>query len=204
MRGGKMDNVKWGYLCETSEDAKSFHNLDTGIHYTGLDEYLAVLFPDVDDWIHNEVVGTVDGTKILLRPDYMSVKLRLIIEFDGLSHYTDPSLIHKDEIITAFYEKHGYKVVRIPFFIELTNKAVKTLFGISVEESLFDERIPSMGPKEEDTPAFLCNAGIKRMAREFKRFPEQYDTNINFLKSQPQDVQYLIEYELLEKEFNAL
>ena len=41
------------------------------------------------------------------------------------------------------------------------------------------------------------------MAREFKSFPEQYNTNISFLKNQPDDEQYLVGYEFLEKEYNS-
>ena len=199
-----MSNVKWGFLRETREDAKRAGlDLDTGIHRTGLDEYLATIFPDVNDWVHDEPFGIVDGQRIRKRPDYRSEKLHLIIEFDGIQHYSDPYNIHKDEINTAFYEDQGYKVVRIPYFIQLSNKAVETLFGVSVSEPLFDEKIPSMGPKGRNTPAFLCNAGIKRMAREFKSFPEQYNTNISFLKNQPDDEQYLVGYEFLEKEYNS-
>lgn len=49
---------------------------------------------------------------------------------------------------------------------------------------MFDETIPSLGIQGRNTPAYLCPAGIKRMAEEFKNFPEQYKTNIDFLIKQ--------------------
>jgi len=102
--------------------------------------------------------------------------------------------------LTEIYIQLGYKVVRIPYFIQLTNKAVKTLFGIEISENLFDESISSLGVHGRNTPAYLCPAGVKRMAQEFKKFPEQYKTNIMFLTRQNDPYRSGIEF--LEKEYN--
>lgn len=75
--------------------------------------------------------------------------------------------------IQKYYRSLNYKVGRIPYFIQLTKKAVKKLFNVSVKEELFDVKYPSLTGKGKNTPAFLCPAGIKRMKEEFKRFPEQ-------------------------------
>ena len=127
--------------------------------------------------------------------------MKLIIEFDGLQHYTKPDIIEKDYRLTEVYTQLGYKVVRIPYFIQLTNKAVKTLFGIDMQDDLFDESIPSLGIHGLNTPAYLCPAGVKRMAQEFKKFPEQYKTNIDFLKRQNNPYKSGVEF--LEKEYQA-
>lgn len=180
-----MDQVrKWGFLRETKEKAqKAGIDNDTGIIRTGLDEYLEVIFPEIKDWIHDKVIDNLpEGIKSRKRPDYRSKTKKLIIEYDGIPHYSDPDQILEDINRNSFYQSLGYKVVRIPYFIQLTNKAVKELFDVDVDEPLFDESIPSMGPKGKNTPAFLCYAGIERMAKEFKRFPEQYNVNISYLK----------------------
>lgn len=169
-------NTKWGFLRETTEAAlKAGPDADTGLHRTGLNEYLAVIFPETKDWIHDKALGEVNGKKIRSRPDYRSESLKIIVEFDGFPHYKNPETIIKDKINTELYEKLGYKVVRIPYFIQLSNKAVEKLFGVKVEEKLFDENIPSLGEKnKEANPGFLCPLGLKRMAENFKNFPEQY------------------------------
>lgn len=191
---------KWGFLRETSELAqKAGRDKDTGLHRTGLDEYLRTIFPSVDDWVHDKAVGFINGVYCRKRPDYRSESLKMIVEFDGLQHYTSPSNILRDIENTCFYESVGYKVVRIPYFVQLTNQVVEQLFGVKVDEELFCEGIPSLGPKSQNTPAFLCHRGIQRMAREYKKFPEQYQTNISYLKSI--EDQYLIDAEVLEKEF---
>ena len=194
---------KWGFLRETAELAKKAGiDKDTGLHRTGLEDYLEIIFPKTNDWIHDKALGEVNGKVYRTRPDYRSEELKLIIEFDGLQHYTKPDIIEKDFRLTEEYKKLGYKVVRIPYFIQLTNKAVKTLFGVEVAEELFDETISSLGIKGLNTPAYLCPAGVKRMAEEFKKFPEQYKTNIDFLKKQNDPYKTGIEF--LEKEYHSV
>ena len=174
---------RWGFLRETTEDAKKAgRDADTGLHRTGLDEYLAVIFPEVTDWVHDKLTGMMyDGKKLLTRPDYRSETLKLIVEFDGLQHYQSPDRIAADQRNTCRYEELGYRVVRIPYFIQLTNTAVRELFGVSIREELFDGAIPSLGKNGRNTPAYLCCAGVERMAKEFLRFPDQYETNLRAL-----------------------
>ncbi len=192
---------KWGFLRETTELAKKAGiDKDTGLHRTGLDEYLKVIFPNINDWIHDKTLGTVNGINYKSRPDYRSETLKMIIEFDGLQHYTKPDIIEKDIRLTKIYEDLGYRVVRIPYFIQLSNNAIKKFFGIDVKEFLFDESIPSLGYKGQNTPAYLCPAGLVRMVKDFQNFPEQYKTNFEFLKKQNEPFKTGVEF--LEIEFN--
>jgi len=192
---------KLGFLRETNAKARDAGiDKGTGLHRTGLEDYLKVIFPKINDWIHNKELGVVNDICYRNRPDYRSEELKLIIEFDGLQHYTKPDIIEKDLKITELYKNLGYKVVRIPYFIQLTNKAVKTFFGLEVSDELFDETISSLGIEGKNRPAYLCPAGLKRMAGEFKKFPEQYKTNIDFLKKQ--NVPFRSGVEFLEMEYN--
>ncbi len=178
-----METRQWGFLRETKEDAeKAGVDKDTGVCRTGLDEYLAVIFPNTHDWIHDKGGVELDGKKLGTRPDYRSESLKMIVEFDGLPHYTNPDVILKDLQNTENYEKAGYKVVRIPYFIQLSKDAVKELFSVDLDQELFDDSIPSLGLKGRNTPAYLCHEGIKRMAKEFLRFPHQYEINLKALK----------------------
>lgn len=195
---------RWGFLRETKEKAeKAGIDPDTGLHRNGLDEYLKVIFPNTNDWIHDKKIDDLpDGKKSRIRPDYRSKSHMLIIEFDGLMHYTDPDRILSDVKSTTFYEEIGYKVVRIPYFIQLSNSVVKQLFDVEVSETLFDETVPSLGVKGKNTPAYLCWAGIERMAKEFHKFPEQYKVNLDYLKSVNDELHSGAE--LLEKQYNLL
>lgn len=194
---------KWGFIRETSEKAKlAGTDRDTGLHRTGLDEYLKVIFPDTLDWIHDKPLGTIDGKSYRSRPDYRSESLRLIVEFDGLQHYTKPDRIESDLKTSEIYRDLGYQVVRIPYFVQLTNRAVATLFQVDVAEELFDGTIPSLGVQGQNTPAYLCPAGLRRMAAEFRRFPDQYAVNLEFLKIQNDP--YKTGVDFLEVEYGRL
>ncbi len=180
-------NEKWGFLAETKEKAaKAGKDPETNLHHNGLEEYLAVIFPKTDDWIHDRIVPNNIGRR--KRPDYRSESLKLIVEFDGIYHYADPERIIEDQNSNAFYDTLGYKVVRIPFFIQLTNKAVLQLFNVDVKAPLFNGNIPSLG--KGANPARIRGAGLYRMAKEFLLFPEQYQVNIDYLKSFDSDEDY--------------
>ena len=194
--------TKFGYLRETQEQAdKAGIDIDTSVIRTGLDTYLKIIFPEINDWVHD---CKFDNIKELSRkrPDYRSEELKLIIEFDGLPHYTSPLQILKDSERTRLYESYGYKVIRIPYFIQLSNEVVKELFNRDVKEPLFDDNIPSLTIHSHATPAFLPLCGIKRMAQEFKKFPKQYLTNLTYLKNLPSDFNFINGVELLENEYN--
>ena len=191
----------WGFLRETQELAnKAGIDEDTGIHRTGMEAYLKVIFPDVpeSEWIHDKTIPEV-GKRI--RPDYRCEQLHLIIEFDGVQHYQQPDTIRKDEVNQAFYEELGYKVIRVPYFIQLTNKVVKKMFDVDVKQPLFDPSIPSMGPKGRNTPAYCCPAGLLRMAKEFHKYSEQYKVNMEALKSFGDE--FITGYCLLEQAYKT-
>ena len=193
----------WGFLRETTELAKkSGIDKDTGLVRTGLDEYLKVIFPNTTDWIHDKAFGEHNGQKYKIRPDYKSDSLKLIVEFDGLPHYTNPDSIDKDIKNQKIYEKNGYKVVRIPYFIQLSNDVVEKLFNVKIKEPLFDAKIPSLGIKGRNSPAYLCPAGIRRMAKEFLNYPEQYQVNLKALKDANNPI--LSGVDFLEEEMNKL
>ena len=192
-----MIDVKYGYLRETEEAAKKAgKDPVTGIYRTGLEKYLRVIYPEVDDWVHDKVIPNIGK---LYRPDYRSESLKLVVEFDGLPHYQNPDVILKDIEKTRFYEDLGYKVVRIPYFIQLTNAVVKELFGRDIEEELFPEGVASMAIADKCTPAYMCSLGVKRCAKEFARFPEQYRVNLEALKDENNDL--LSGYTILKEEF---
>lgn len=176
--------MEFGYLRETEELArKAGIDSVTGLCRTGLETYLKVIFPSISDWEHDKSFpAVIDGKKCRKRPDYRSDALKLIVEFDGLPHYQKPDTIINDKENEIFYNSYGYKVIRIPYFIQLTNENVYKIFGVKVKTPLFPKGNTSLSVDQRSAPAFLCPAGIERMAEVYKNFPEEYQLEKEYLK----------------------
>ena len=67
---------------------------------------------------------------------------------------------------------------------------------------MFDATIPSLGINGRQSPAYLCPAGIRRMAKEFLEYPEQYQVNLKALKNS--DNPALSGIDFLEEEIEKL
>lgn len=198
----QVGNEKWGFIRENRDKAKSAGiDADTGLHRTGIEDYLVVIFPEIkeEEWIYNK---GIPHSGLNRRPDYRCEKLKLIIEVDGLPHYQKPDVIRKDEDTTKKYEELGYKVVRIPYFIQLTNEVIYNMFDRIISEPMFNPDIPSIGIKGLNTPAYCCPAGIRRMAKELKKYPQQYKVNKDALRTANDE--FLTGLNLLEKEYNVV
>lgn len=178
----KEKEIKSAYLRENQAQVEKAKNEYPESDYIGLGDYLTLLFPG-KEWIHNKAFGKRDGKSFLIRPDYLCEEDKLIVEFDGLQHYTDLEQIKKDFENQAIYEAHRFKVVRIPYFIQLTKEVIQKMFGIEPQCYTFDPSLPSMSVEWKNTPAYCCPAGIKRMAEDFKLYPQQYEVNIKRLEA---------------------
>lgn len=175
-------NLKGTYIRETREMAENAAKKNPECNFIGLNEYLPTLYPG-KTWIHDKPFGKRSGKSYRIRPDYLCEEEKIIIEFDGLQHYTNPENIRKDRKNQAIYEGEGFKVIRIPYFINLTKEVIQEMFGITVIDEKFDPAVPSMSAKWSNTPAYCCYQGIMRMAEEFKRYPQQYKVNIDQLEA---------------------
>ena len=176
-------NTKWGYIRETREMALEAKKSNPSEDYTAFEDYLEVLYPG-KVWIHDKPFGKRDGKSYRIRPDFLCEEQKIIIEFDGLQHYTNPEKIRKDRQNQQIYESFGYRVIRIPYFIQLTQSVVKEMFGLDIPFPLFDPSLPSMAVRWKNTPAYCCPAGIERMAQDFHRYPQQYEVNLRSLEDE--------------------
>lgn len=195
-------NNTWGFLRETTQKAiKAGIDTEHRICRTGLNEYLTVIFPEYEetDWVHDKKVPSLKGTSI--RPDYRNEELKLIVEFDGLQHYTKLDTILKDISNTHIYQNDGYKVVRIPYFVQLTNEVVEKLFRRKVDVELFDPSIPSFSVEAAVTPAYVTPLGLRRMAEYFTILPEQYDVNAEYLAKADDDYKTGLSFLIREIEY---
>ena len=96
-----------------------------------LGEVLKEIFP-AHTFIHDRCVPDSNSRR---RPDYRCEELKLIVEFDGDKHYSTASKIKTEQEKTNMYTHMGYKVVRIPYFVQLSKEVIYELFSIETEPS---------------------------------------------------------------------
>lgn len=190
----------WGFIRETRDMAAEAAKKNPDSTFTGFEDYLEVLYPG-KTWIHDKPFGKRGDKTYRIRPDYLCEEEKIIIEFDGLQHYTNPENIIKDKNNQKIYESFGYKVIRIPYFIQITNEVAKEMFGVDIPDQLFDPTLYSMSKKWQNTPAFCCYSGIIRMANDFKRYPQQYEVNMKQLKAEDDD--FLTGYNLISAAYEG-
>lgn len=176
----------FGFVRETEKEAQEDGTDPTGVPRTGLDTYLAAIFPDVNDWIHDK---TFPGMRT--RPDYRSNSLRMLVEFDGIPHFRSRKEFLKDVKKTAKYQAAGYRVVRIPLYINLTTNVINKLFGTNLQQDFFTENVSPFN--ETFQPNTFCITGLKRMADDFKSLaPEQIPLMMESIREKsPDEYEYL-------------
>jgi hypothetical protein len=120
------------------------------------------------------------------RPDYRSDNLRLVIEFDGERYYTKAKCVLDDEIKDRIYTSSGYKVIRIPGFIQFNSLVINKIFDRNI---VFDQKFPhGFISKEVCLPADFCDLGIDRFEKDInERF---YFCKKEIIQSLKNKVQY--------------
>jgi hypothetical protein len=101
------------------------------------------------------------------RPDIILLDDRIIIEIDGYRHYTDPSIAIKDEERDCITSDLGFKTIRIPYWLQMTEKLWE-VYGLDIKK-YNDLPIFNYLSGFIDTtvfPAHFCQLGLERFHRE--------------------------------------
>lgn len=108
---------------------------------------LSKLFPN-NIFLHNKIL-TIDKqvlrTKVgtIIKPDYVCHELKMIVEFDGdnilrRGHFSDVSINIMDKLKDDVYHEIGYKIIRIPPYVQLDSEMIKYYFDIDYLDDLYD------------------------------------------------------------------
>jgi len=117
------------------------------------------------EFIHNK---QVPNSNIKNRPDYRNDSIMLIVEFDGYLHYTQPKTIIADFKKDEVYSKMGYKIVRIPYFVQLSKQVINFLFNKDL--NFIQEYQHGFIDKKCVLPAEFCSLGIIRYKQDLQKF----------------------------------
>jgi very-short-patch-repair endonuclease len=153
-----------------------------------LEMVLGELFPNVT-FIRDR---QVPNSGLQTRPDYRNDDLKLIVEFDGDQHYRNVQKIKREQEKTDRYSQMGYKVVRIPYFIQISTETITHLFDINLS---YNQTYPhGFISKTVIMPADFCEIGIQKFKSDLKRFDYLQADILNSLK---QKVEILGDKELV-------
>lgn len=130
----------------------------------GLKGILDIVYPDFI-FTRDKIVP---NSGIRNRPDYRNEELKLIVEFDGNTHYTQTKTIVNDEKKDRVYSGMGYRIIRIPYFVQASKYIIKLLFDkdVDIEQSYPHGFID----KKAILPADYCSLGLKRYNNDLVKF----------------------------------
>ena len=143
---------------------------------------LRKLYPN-NEFLHDKGVKDPNGHSYrsqkggAFRPDFHNDDLKIIIEVDGdggrySKHFSDSNQCLRDIEKQMFFEKLGYKVIRIPMYIQLDEAMIKYYFGIDYTETLYPAaNCHGFYHPEITLPAKFCKEGIERFKREMSSIP---------------------------------
>lgn len=125
---------------------------------------LKELFPQ-NTFIHDRTVPN-SGTR--RRPDYRCDELMLIVEFDGDKHYKEVAKIKSEQQKDKTYSEMGYRVVRIPYFIQISSETIKYFFDFDLN---WNQSYPHGFISENVIlPCDYCELGIQKFLNDLNRF----------------------------------
>lgn len=113
------------------------------------------------------------------KPDWYSEKKKLLVEFDGPLHYTKSSIACRDCDQDRRAEQEGYRIIRIPYFIQLDDNAIKYFFNeLTYDFSAFNTYPHGFIHSNVVFPADFCGFGIERYHVEFNDLPQRIAEDI--------------------------
>ena len=147
------------------------------------------LYPN-QEWKYNEYLrddtGMVVNTKVgkRVRPGFICKELKMVIEIDGdntirRGHYSKAEEVLNDQEKDKCYKAMGYRVIRIPMYVQLDQTMVKYYFGIDYEKDLYPTcHMHGFAHPQILLPADFCELGVERFEKEMTQFPESVRTII--------------------------
>lgn len=105
------------------------------------------------------------------RPDYRSERYKLIVEFDGDQHYRSAKRVIDDTTKDQILTDTGYRVIRIPYFVQMTEPVISGLFGDRItDRGPFKDFLHGFIAKTVVFPADFCELGVIRFLDDLNRF----------------------------------
>ena len=103
----------------------------------------------------------------------------IAVEFDGDQHYRDTLVMKLDLEKEDLADEAGIEVVRIPYWVQLTDETAKHYFGDLFDGIHIEQDYPHGFIKSKIFPASYCALGVERFMAELHDLP--YDIFVEIL-----------------------
>lgn len=143
-----------------------------------------IVFKD-GEYLTEETLGTylnmLFSTKFLkgvkfnrFKPDLVNEDLKIIVEFNGFTHYTRFDVQERDFRKYKLFGESGYKVVQIPYFVQLTQETLEYYFcGFEYKKDLEFSNFPhGFISKDCVRPRDFNRFGLSRFHNELEELPK--------------------------------
>ena len=97
----------------------------------------------------------------------------IAVEFDGDQHYRDTLVMKLDLEKDDLADEAGIEVVRIPYWVQLTDETAKHYFGDLFDGIHIEQDYPHGFIKSKVFPASYCAMGVERFMAELHDLPEK-------------------------------
>lgn len=98
-----------------------------------------------------------------------------VVEFDGDAHYRDSLKIKIDNEKDAVAREHSIRVIRFPYWVQLTSETLAHYFGLVATIS---QDFPHGFISTKVFPASFCELGIERFRHEMASLPAQVKDSV--------------------------
>ena len=120
------------------------------------------------DFIHNR---RVPGARGGWRAPWRSERLQMIVCWDDWKHYCKAKVISEDMKADGEWNRLGYMIVRIPYFVQLDSRIVEYLFaGFTQDLTSFNICQQGFVLPGLIYPADFCEMGLNRFVFDLDRF----------------------------------
>jgi hypothetical protein len=120
-----------------------------------------------DSWLGEEVTVAA-GSRRRWDMAYRSTDGTVVVEYEGDPHYWNSIRIKIDREKDRAAADSGYRVVRFPYWIQLTSETLGHYFGLSAE---IKQDFPHGFITTKLFPASFCELGVERFERELQALP---------------------------------
>lgn len=91
------------------------------------------------------------------RPDFVNDYYKMVVEFDGYFHFSSSKTIIRDKEKDKIFNELNYKIIRIPYFVQLDKFGVNYYFKLNCE---FNNYKHGFIDKKAFLPSDFCSLGL--------------------------------------------